>query len=213
MGFDSKPLKNKRLKNLYIWSLELAKTKWATWVLFISSFADASILPLPITTIFLMLILINAAKANRYVLFSTSGTLAGAFAGYVAGHFAWYDSGRELTVFAHFLFTHIPGFSEVLYNQINVLYSKLGFWILFIASFTPLPYGIFSISSGVFDINIIVFLCATLISQGIKFFLLALVTLKFTPRIIKLIGVKRKQIPVFISKHIVTAIVVVSSVF
>jgi hypothetical protein len=84
----------------------------------------------------------------------------------------------------------------------------LDFWIFFIASCTPLPYGIFSISSGVLDINIFVFLFATLISQGIKFILLVIVTLKFTPGMIKLVGFKRKQIPVFISKFIVTAIVV-----
>jgi membrane protein YqaA with SNARE-associated domain len=122
MGFDIKPIKYNRLKNFYTWSLKLVNTKWATWVLFISAFADASVLPLPVTTIILMLILINTPKAYKYVFFITTGTLAGSLAGNAIGHFALHNSGGEFTVFAPFLVVHIPGFSEVLYNQINVLY-------------------------------------------------------------------------------------------
>jgi membrane protein YqaA with SNARE-associated domain len=87
---------------------------------------------------------------------------------------------------------HIPGFSEAGYNNIQIQYAKWDFWILFVASIIPVPYKIFSISSGVFDINVVMFCIATLVSQGIKFFLLALLIVKIGPGVKKLLEFKLK---------------------
>ena len=57
-------------------------------------------------------------------------------------------------------------------------YARWDFWILFVAAALPLPYKIFSITSGVFDVNLIIFGIATIISQSLKFYLLALLTNK-----------------------------------
>ena len=124
------------------------------------------------------------------------GTLAGSIAGYSIGHFAWLDTNGEFTGLAQFMFNNIPGFSEGGYNKIRILYSKWDFWILFIAAALPLPYKIFSISSGVFDINFLIFCFATLISQGIKFFLLALLTIKLGPEVKKVLEFNWKPIAI-----------------
>jgi membrane protein YqaA with SNARE-associated domain len=197
---------NNWLKKFHIWSLQWANTKWGTWSLFICAFADASFLPLPTPMFFLALALLNITKTYKYALFATLGTLSGAIAGYAIGHFAWINMHGEFTGLAQFLFNNFPGFSEDIYNKIQILYSKWDFWILFIASVLPLPYKIFSISSGVFDISIFIFCTATLISQGIKFFLLALLIIKSGPEVKKLLEYNLKPIAIVVTACIAIAI-------
>ncbi len=197
------------LKKFHIWSLRWANTKWGTWTLFICAFADASFLPLPTPMFFLALALLNITKTYRYALYATLGTLTGAIAGYTIGHFAWINMHGEFTGLAQFFFNHVPGFSEEFYNKIQILYSKWDFLILFIASVLPLPYKIFSISSGVFDINIFIFCAATLISQGIKFFLLGLLIIKFGPEVKKLLEFNLKPIAIIATACIAIVIVAI----
>jgi membrane protein DedA with SNARE-associated domain len=80
---------------------------------------------------------------------------------------------------------------------------------LFIASVLPLPYKIFSISSGVFDINIFIFCITTLISQGIKFFLLALLIIKLGPEVKKLLEFNLKPIAIIATACIAIVIVAI----
>jgi membrane protein YqaA with SNARE-associated domain len=195
-------------KRLHVWCLQWANTKWGVWALFLCAFADSSILGLPTPMFFLALALLNITKAYRYALFGTLGALCGSFAGYTIGHFAWLNSNGEFTGLAQFLFNHIPGFSEAGYNKIHNMFAKWNFWILFIASLLPLPYKIFSISSGVFDVNVFMFCIATLISQGIKFYLLALLTIKLGPEVKKLLEFNWKPIAIMATAGIAIAIVV-----
>jgi len=115
----------------------------------------------------------------------------------------------EFTGLAQFVFKNIPGFTEAGYNKIHILYANWDFWILFLAASLPLPYKLFSISSGVFDINFFIFCFATLISQGIKFFLLALMAIKFGPEAKKLLEFNRKPIAIIATTCITIAIVVI----
>ena len=192
-------------------SLKLANTKQGTITLFILAFADASFLPLPITTLFLVLALLNTSKAYKYALFNTLGTLAGALAGYVIGHLAWNNVNGEFTGLAQFLFNNIPGFSMDFYNKIDILLAKWGFWILSMTAFTPIPYGIFSITAGVFHINILVFSLSTLFSQALKFYLLAFLTIKLGPLIKKLIEFDWRPVAIIATVGIIIAMVIISA--
>jgi membrane protein YqaA with SNARE-associated domain len=196
-------------KLLYTRSLLWASTKWSAWALFICAFADASFLPLPTPMFFLTLALLNITKAYKYALFGTLGTLVGAIAGYLIGHFAWLNINGEFTGLAQFLFENIPGFSETAYNNIQIQYAKWDFGILIIASLIPVPYKIFSISSGVFDLNIIMFCIATLLSQGAKFYLLALLVIKIGPRAKELLKFRLKTVALIATACIIVAIVII----
>lgn len=196
-------------KRIRAWSMHWAGTKWGAWALFICAFADASFFGLPAPMFFLALALLNISKVYKYALFGILGTLAGALAGYAIGHFAWLNTNGEFTGLAQFLLNNIPGFSEAGYNKIHILYEKWDFWILFIAAALPLPFKIFSISSGVFDINIFIFCVATLISQGIKFLLLALLTIKLGPEVKKLFGFNWKPIAIIAMASIAAAVFVI----
>jgi membrane protein YqaA with SNARE-associated domain len=195
-AISNKILKQKNDKNLierlYTSILKLADTRWSKWLLFICAFADASFLPLPVTTIFLFLILMDTRIIVKYVFIIVAGTLAGALAGFAIGHYAWIKPDGEFTGLAHFLFNIIPGFSAEVYEKVHSLFTKWDFWILCAATATPLPYGMFAVSSGVFEINIFIFFLATLISQGIKFSFLGLIAIKAGPRITKLMKLKLK---------------------
>jgi membrane protein YqaA with SNARE-associated domain len=196
-------------KRFRVWSLQWANTKWGVLALFLCAFADASIFGLPTPMLFLALALLNIKKAYKYALFGILGTFAGSIAGYSIGHFAWLDTNGEFSGLAQFMFNNIPGFSEAGYNKIHILYANWDFWILFIAASLPLPYKLFSISSGVFDINFYIFCVATLISQGIKFFLLALMTIKFGPEVKKLLEFNWKPIAIIATACITIAIIVI----
>jgi membrane protein YqaA with SNARE-associated domain len=193
----------KWLNKLHVWGLNWANTKWGAWALFICAFADASFLPLPTPMFFLALVLLNQTKIYKYALFGTLGSFFGAILGYSIGHFAWLTASGDFTTFAQFLFNHFPGFSETGYFRIHAAFIKWDFWILFVASLIPVPYKLFSISSGVFDMNLFMFCLATLISQAIKFYLLALLIIKIGPEVKKLFEFKFRPIT-FISTAYVT---------
>jgi membrane protein YqaA with SNARE-associated domain len=187
------------LKRLHIWITKLANTKWGTFALFICAFADASLLPLPVTTFFLILILLNNRMFFKYIFFVVLGTLTGALTGYLVGHFAWIKPDGEFTGVVQFLFNNIPGFSTTVYEKVRAMYVKWDFWILCVAAITPLPYGMFSVTSGVFDIHIVVFFLATLISQVIKYLFLTFFTIKIGPKIRKLMELNWKPVAIIIS--------------
>lgn len=196
-------------KRLRAWSLQWANTKWGAWALFMCAFADASFFGLPTPMLFLALALLNTKKTYWYAFVGILGTLSGAIAGYFIGHFAWLSANGEFTGLAQFLINNIPGFSEAGYDKIQLLYTKWDFWILFVAAALPLPYKIFSISSGVFDVNLIIFCAATLISQGIKFYLLGLLTIKLGPEVKKIFKFNWKPVLIIITAGIAVAIIVI----
>jgi membrane protein YqaA with SNARE-associated domain len=197
-------------KKVNNWIVYLANTKWGTFALFICAFADASFLPLPVTTFFLVLILLNRRKLYKYILFVVLGTVTGALAGYTIGHYAWVKPDGEYTGVVQFLFNNIPGFSLAVYEKVQTLYTKWDFWILSGATVTPLPYGMFSVTSGAFNINIFIFFVTTLISQAIKYLFLAFFTVIIGPKIRKLSEIDWKPVAIIIPVFIVIIILLTS---
>jgi len=183
---------NNYFKTLNNWSLKWAATKWGTLALFLCAFADASFLPLPTPLFFMILTLLNVKKALNNVFYATMGSFFGSMLGYSIGHFAWLNTDGSFTGLAQFIFDHLPGFSETVYNNLFVQFEKWDFWILFVASFMPVPYKIFSISSGVFDLNFYMFSIVTLISQALKFYFMALLILKVGPGVVKIFALSFK---------------------
>lgn len=181
-------------KKLHIWGLKWANTPYSWMAMFACAFADASFFPLPTPMFFIGLALLNIANTYKLALSGTMGTVFGAVAGYLIGHFAWLNAEGGFTGLAQFFFQYIPGFSVEFYEKIRSLYIKWDFWILFSAGYTPIPYKFFSISSGVFNLNPLMVLTATLIGQGIRFFLMAYLIIKLGSAIKELIKKSIKPI-------------------
>lgn len=160
-------------KRLYNWVLSWEGAKYGATVLFFIAFTESIFFPIPPDILLIALALGATAKSFKYAFICTVGSVFGAFVGYAIGNYAWLKSNGEFSAFANFFFTNIPGFSVALYENIKNLFIEWDFWVIFTAGFTPIPYKVFTISAGAFDINIVMFAVASIISRGARFFLLA----------------------------------------
>lgn len=171
------------LKKLYQWVLKWAETPYGPLALFLLAFIESIFFPIPPDVLLIALALGSIKKSFRFALYCTIGSVSGAFIGYAVGHFAWLTSSGEFTGFANFFFNNIPGFSVNLFNSIKALFNQWGFWVIFTAGFTPIPYKVFTVTAGVFDINFFMFFIASAISRGARFFILAYLIWRFGPGI------------------------------
>jgi membrane protein YqaA with SNARE-associated domain len=73
----------------------------------------------------------------------------------------------------------VPGVSSHAFDRVQALYDRWDFWAIFFAGLTPIPYKVFTLSAGVFSINFGIFLIASVLSRGLRFFILAALIYKF----------------------------------
>ena len=173
----------KLLRNLYDWVLHWSKTKYGTAALFILAFTESSFFPIPPDALLIALVLGNTQKAFRFALVCLIGSVTGALFGYAIGHYLWWTPSNEFTGIANFFFNNIPSFTPEAFYDIQKLYVEYDFWIIFTAGFTPLPYKVITISSGAFNIDLVMFIVASIISRGARFYLVAALIWKFGPQI------------------------------
>jgi len=114
----------------------------------------------------------------RLAILCSIASVIGGLAGYAIGHFLWY-SGDSFSSIAMFFFNNIPGFTIESFNAVSKLYDVYSFWIVFTAGFTPIPYKIITITAGVANINVSIFIVASVISRSLRFFLVAWLIFKF----------------------------------
>ncbi|OEU48620.1 MAG: cytochrome B [Desulfuromonadales bacterium C00003096] len=154
------------LRRLYDWVLHWAHTPYGVPALFLLAFAESSFFPLPPDILLLALCLSLPARSYRFALLTTIGSVVGGMGGYLIGYTLWGATSE-------FFYQYVPGFSPSGFSQIQQLFSSYDFWVIFTAGFTPLPYKIFTIGAGVFEINFPLFVLTSAISRGLRFFLLA----------------------------------------
>ncbi len=171
------------IKNLYNWVLSWAESSNALIALFILAFIESIFFPIPPDILLIAMAMGAVAKSFKFAFICTLGSVTGAVVGYYIGHFAWLEANGDFTGLANVFFNNIPGFTHELYNNIKYLFSEWDFWIIFTAGFTPIPYKVFTITSGAFDMNIGMFIIASVISRGARFFLVAYLIWKFGPSI------------------------------
>jgi len=161
-------------KKLFQKSLKLASHKSSKFFLALISFAESSFFPIPPDILIVPMVI---AKKNDYIkifiiatLFSALGGLFGYFIGSVFLELA-------LNVVEFY------GYEENVFNLQLKLSEKGGLFIwlgiLFVAGFTPLPFKVFTITSGIINFNIFIFFFICLISRGLRFFIVAFLSAKF----------------------------------
>lgn len=173
----------KFLRQLYDWMLHWAETPYGPIALFLLAFAESSFFPIPPDALLIALVLGARKKAFKFALNSTVASVLGALLGYAIGSFVWWSSPNEFSNFALFFFNNIPGFTETIFYKVQGLYEEWNFWIVFTAGFTPIPYKVFTISAGAFDVNLILFVLASIVSRAGRFFLVAGLIWKFGDQI------------------------------
>jgi len=158
------------LRRLYDWVLSWASSPYAVPVLFTVSFVESSFFPIPADPLLIALILGLRKRAFYYAFICTAGSVFGGIFGYFVGSFLWWTETMEFSSIATFFFTYIPGFTEQLFYNIQAQYESYNFIVIFTAAFTPIPYKVFSISAGAFDINFFTFVVASILGRGLRFY-------------------------------------------
>tara|TARA_Y100001970_G_scaffold62334_1_gene79638 strand:- start:1661 stop:2269 length:609 start_codon:yes stop_codon:yes gene_type:complete len=167
------------IKNLYNWVLNWSNSKYGVVALALMAVSEASFFPIPPDVLLIALCLGSQSKSFKYALICSAGSIFGAIIGYGIGSILWWSSPSEFTGLANFFFNIIPGFSTDVFYSIKDQYEQWNFWIIFTAGFTPIPFKIFTITAGAFDINFFLFLIASTISRSARFFLVAALIWKF----------------------------------
>lgn len=173
----------KIVRKLYDWVLHWADTPYGAPALFVLAFAESSFFPIPPDPLLIALVLGSTQKAFRFASICTVASVTGALLGYTIGHFLWWTPAGDFTSIAEFFFRNIPSFTYNTFYKIAEMYKTYDFWIIFTAGFTPLPYKVFTIASGAFNINLVMFVFASFVSRGARFFLVAFLIWKFGPQI------------------------------
>ena len=161
-------------KNLYKKCLDLAGHKSSKYYLAIVSFVESSFFPIPPDIMIIPMVISKKTDFKKIFLISTIFSVLGGVLGYVIGAF-FFEFGNYIMNFY--------GYEDKLFNIKENLVRNDGFYawlgILFLAGFTPLPYKVFTIASGLIGFNFLIFVLISLISRGLRFFLVAYLSYKF----------------------------------
>ena len=162
------------LQKLYDRCLDLARHKLSKPFLAFVSFIESSFFPIPPDVMVIPMVI---SKKNHFVkifLIATFFSVLGGVLGYFIGSF-FFDIGNQIMTFY--------GYEKKLINIKNSLINSEGFYawlgILFLAGFTPLPYKVFTIASGLIGFNLLIFILISLISRGLRFFIVSYLSYRF----------------------------------
>ncbi len=161
-------------KNLYQKCLDLAGHKSSKYYLAIVSFVESSFFPIPPDVMLIPMVMSKKTDFKKIFLIATIFSVLGGMFGYVIGAF-FFEFGAYIMNFY--------GYEDKLYDLKESLIKNDGFYawlgILFLAGFTPLPYKVFTIASGLIGFNFLIFVLISLISRGLRFFLVSYLSYKF----------------------------------
>lgn len=172
-------------------------TSYGTAGLFIISFAESSFFPVPPDLIMIPLALIKPGQALWYASLTTAGSVLGGLFGYLIG----IKAGRP--ALERF-------FPKAKITRVEELFSRYGGWAVAIAGFTPIPYKVFTIASGIFKIDVRTFVFASLIGRGMRFFMEALAIIAFGQAAQHLFSQYMELTTIIITVSVITVILMVN---
>ena len=162
------------LQKLYDRCLDLARHKLSKPFLAFISFIESSFFPVPPDIMIVPMVIAKSEDYLKIFLIATIFSVLGGVLGYFLG-----------SIFFEFSMTIIDfyNYEEKVFELQHKLSNKTGlvFWIgtLFLAGFTPLPYKVFTITSGFIGFNLYIFILISLLSRGLRFFIVAYLSMKF----------------------------------
>lgn len=165
-----KNLWSKMMKKLYEWVMSMVSGPKAMVALCAVSFAESSFFPIPPDLLLIPMILKDRPKAFKIAFYCTLFSVLGGIFGYVIGHFLYDVVGGPILDFYHY---------RENFEKFCTGYNTYGAWIVFGAGLTPFPYKIITIASGVTGLNFGVFMMASLLARGLRFYLISLLLWKW----------------------------------
>lgn len=148
---------------LYRRAMQWARHRHAPWYLGGLSFVESSFFPIPPDVMLAPMSLANPRRAWWFALLTTLASVAGGLLGYVIGMYAFDAIAPWLQQSKYW------GSYEIAVSW----FERWGFWAVFVAGFSPIPYKVFTIAAGVLGMALLPFTLASLIGRGARFFLVA----------------------------------------
>jgi membrane protein YqaA with SNARE-associated domain len=152
------------LRRLYVRTLALAASPRAPWWLAVIAFAESSFFPIPPDALLIPMALARPDRAWRLAFVCTLASVAGGALGYFIGYAVFDQLARPLIT----LYGYGARFAAF-----QAMYAQYGVWIILIKGLTPIPYKIVTIASGAAHFDFAVFMVASIVTRGARFFAVA----------------------------------------
>ena len=152
------------IRSLYDWTIRLARHRHALWALAAVSFVESSVFPIPPDVLMIPMILAAPRRAFLIAAVATVASVLGGLFGYWIGAVAFDTLGRPVLEF----YGKTENFAVFADN-----YNAWGAWAVLIAGVTPFPYKVITILSGSTGLSLPVFMVASIVARGLRFFLVA----------------------------------------
>jgi membrane protein YqaA with SNARE-associated domain len=161
-------------RRLYDWVLHWAETPYGVPALFVIAFVESSFFPIPPDLLLIALVLGVRKQWFKFALTCTLGSALGGLFGYSIGYLLMDSIGMKILDFYH---------AQDYFIKVTDWYQAYDYWIVFAAAFTPIPYKVFTIASGAFNMNILGFFIVSVVGRGLRFFAVAGLLFWFGPTI------------------------------
>jgi len=148
------------LRRTYEWTIKWAEHHRSVQALSVLALLESIFFPIPPDV---LLMVMGAAKPKRalyYGFLCSVFSVIGGVLGYVLGYYAWQSIDQVF-------FTYV--FSEEIFNKVGLLFEQNSFWAIFSAAFTPIPFKVFTVAAGAFQISFLPFLLAAAIGRPLRF--------------------------------------------
>ena len=162
------------LRDFYTWMMRQAAGPHAERALAVVAFLESSVFPVPPDAMIVPMVLARPQAAWRTAAIATAGSVVGGLLGYLIGY-ALLGTVGEWVIRVYGLGDRIAAFQAA--------YAQWGLWIILIKGLTPIPYKLVTIASGIAHFNLGVFIIASLVTRGARFFLVAALLRAYGPPI------------------------------
>ncbi|MST94536.1 MAG: DedA family protein [Pedosphaera sp.] len=152
------------IRRLYNWTIGWADRPGGAWALFGIAFVESSFFSIPPDVLLLALCVGAPRKSFRFALICAAGSVLGGMFGYFIGYAAWHAVKGLFIPYV---------FSQALFDKVQVLYQGNAFLAVLTAAFTPIPYKVFTIAAGVFEVNFWTLVSASIVGRSARFFMVA----------------------------------------
>ncbi len=152
------------LRRLYNRVLTLSGSRRAGLWLSLISFAESSFFPIPPDVLLVPMILARPDRAWRLAFVCTTASVAGGALGYLIGYALFDVLAQPILRFYHY---------EGVFAAFQAKYAEWGLWVILIKGLTPIPYKIVTIASGAAQFNFLLFMLASIVTRGTRFFVVA----------------------------------------
>ena len=194
----------KWIRQLYNWVIHWAEKPQALWALSGISAIEAIFFPLPADPLLIAMGAAKPRKSFQYATVITLSSVAGALLGYLIGYMFW-EASQD------FFFQSV--FSQETFETVKNHFNDNAFMAIFIASFTPIPFKVFTLAAGAVSLPLLPFTLSALLGRGLRFFIIATLLFFFGETIRHFIEKHFEKLTIILSLLLVGGFYVIKYVF